>query len=73
MTPIEEKVVKIQIGNNSSHIITRIQFSIQLYLNSPLRNKKIQILDYIVKEEIHWLKTHAQYQLFHLNCIMHNW
>ncbi len=53
MTPIEEKVVKIQIGNNSSHIITRIQFSIQLYLNSPLRNKKIQILDYIVKEEIH--------------------
>jgi hypothetical protein len=52
-TPIEEKMVKIQIGNNSSHIITRIQFSIQLHLNSPFCNKKIKILDNIVKEEIH--------------------
>jgi septum formation topological specificity factor MinE len=29
-TPIEEKMVKIQIGNNSSKIITRIPLPIQL-------------------------------------------
>jgi hypothetical protein len=29
-TPIECKIVEIQIGNNPSHTITRIQFPIQL-------------------------------------------
>ncbi len=29
-TAIEQKIAKIQIGSNLSHIITRIQFTIQL-------------------------------------------
>jgi hypothetical protein len=29
-TPIEQKNTKIQIGSNASHIITKIQFPIQL-------------------------------------------
>jgi len=29
-TPIEQKIIKIQISNNTFHIITEIQFPIQL-------------------------------------------
>jgi hypothetical protein len=37
-TPIEQKVIEIQINNNPSHIITRIQFHIQIIVGCTIHH-----------------------------------
>jgi hypothetical protein len=44
-TPIERKIAEIQISSNPSHIITRIQFSIQLTIAQIIHNLQGLILD----------------------------
>jgi hypothetical protein len=44
-TPIEQKIVEIQIGRNPIHTITRIQFTIQLVVGHIIHCVQSLILD----------------------------
>jgi ATP-dependent exoDNAse (exonuclease V) alpha subunit len=46
-TPIERKVVEIQIGNNPFHTITKNQFPIQLVTSCTIHHSQGLTLDHL--------------------------
>jgi hypothetical protein len=66
-TPIEQRIVKIQVGSNPTHTTTRIQFPIQLTIGCTIHYAQVLTFDCLAFDPSDVTKHELTYTM--LSCI----